>query len=66
MIIYKELYFENKKTYLIFKQLSENNKNIHLHLANEKLIKESDVMELWNLINKDKILLPVYNIKMLD
>ncbi len=66
MVFYKEIFFENKKSFLIYNLLINNNANIHLHLAKDRVIKETDILELWSLINKDKILLPVYNLKMLD
>lgn len=66
MVFYKNIIFENKKSFLIYNLLIESNANIHLHLAKDQVIKETDILELWSLINKDKILLPVYNFKMLD
>ena len=66
MVLYKGIFFENKRSYLIYKLLLINNKNIHLQLAKDQIIKESDMLELWSIINKDEILLPIYNLKMLD
>jgi hypothetical protein len=66
MVFYKDIIFENKRSFLIYNLLINNNANIHLHLAKDRVIKETDILELWGLINKDKILLPVYNLKMLD
>lgn len=66
MVFYKDIIFENKKSFLIYELLVKDNANIHLHLAKDQVIKETDMLELWNLSNKDKTLLPVYNLKMLD
>ncbi len=66
MVFYKDIIFENKKSFLIYELLINENTNIHLHLAKDQVIKETDMLVLWNFTNKDRALLPVYNLKMLD
>lgn len=66
MIYYKDMCFEGRKAFLLFKCLEEL-ENI-LHIDSDGLLTEEEIMFIWNEFDKTKKLIPVpvYNVKWLD
>ncbi len=63
MIKYNDIYFENKKAYLLYKSLMEYKKDLYINFKQYSIITEEDIRECWQFIDNKVSLLPQYNVK---